>query len=99
MHQSAAAIAKNWPRKGRWLLSSNNGIQWVSVDALGPRVGVCSIDMDRVDLLMVALDNALRTVAAGVNHFLMPDTYVAIVPPYLPFPTSTITVPTPPCAE
>ena len=24
--------------------------------------------------------------AAGVNHFLMPDKYVAIVPPYLPWP-------------
>ena len=28
----------------------------------------------------------LLFVAAGVNHFLMPDTYVAIVPPYLPWP-------------
>ncbi len=28
--------------------------------------------------------------AAGVNHFLMPETYVAIMPPYLPRPLALV---------
>ena len=28
--------------------------------------------------------------AAGVNHFLMPDKYVALVPPYLPWPLALV---------
>ena len=44
--------------------------------------------------------NAIRTVmkwilgllfaAAGINHFLMPETYVAIMPPYLPWPLTLV---------
>ena len=32
----------------------------------------------------------LLFVAAGVNHFLMPDKYVALVPPYLPWPLALV---------
>lgn len=52
---------------------------------VSPALLVCGIPPSMLRTLSLLLLSVLF-VLAGLNHFLHPATYVAIIPPYLPFP-------------